>query len=65
MHVVLQVEINEQGDVIAQEVLESSGSRGFDETAMLGIEELELAPLPSPMNEYTSYKVNLRIQNYH
>ena len=29
---------------------------------MIGVEELELKPLPEPLNDYASYKVNLRIR---
>ena len=64
MHVVIQLEIDEDGNLINQMVVQSSGSKDFDETAMLGVEEIELKKLPDPLNEYASYKVNLRIQNY-
>ena len=64
MHVVIQLEIDEEGILLSQKVIQSSGSKDFDETAMIGVEELELKPLPEPLNEYASYKVNLRIQNY-
>ncbi len=64
MHVVIQLEIDEEGILLSQEVIQSSGSKDFDETAMIGVEELELKPLPEPLNDYASYKVNLRIQNY-
>ena len=61
---VIQLEIDEEGILLSQEVIQSSGSKDFDETAMIGVEELELKPLPEPLNDYASYKVNLRIQNY-
>ena len=64
MHVVIQLEIDEEGILLSQKVIQSSGSKDFDETAMIGVEELELKPLPEPLNDYASYKVNLRIQNY-
>ena len=64
MHVVIQLEIDEKGILLSQKVIQSSGSKDFDETAMIGVEELELKPLPEPLNDYASYKVNLRIQNY-
>jgi len=64
MHVVIQLEIDEDGNLVNQMVVQSSGSKDFDETAMLGVEEIELKKLPDPLNEYSSYKVNLRIQNY-
>ena len=64
MHVVIQLEIDEEGFLLSQKVIQSSGSKDFDETAMIGVEELELKPLPEPLNDYASYKVNLRIQNY-
>ena len=64
MHVVIQLEIDEEGILLSQEVIQSSGSKDFDETAMIGVEELELKALPEPLNDYASYKVNLRIQNY-
>lgn len=64
LHVLVEVEIDELGKIISKQILQSSGLIDFDETAMLGIDSLELEPLPNPLKRYSSYKVNLRIQNY-
>lgn len=62
--VTLQLEIGENGNLMSVKVLKSSGSNDFDETAILGVEEINFKKLPEPLNEYSSYKVNLLIKNY-
>ena len=62
--VTLQLEIGGNGNLMSVEVLNSSGSNDFDETAILGVEDINFKKLPEPLNEYSSYKVNLLIKNY-
>ncbi len=64
MYIVLEVEIADDGAIIGKRVIESSGSRDFDETAILGVESMRFDPLPPPLSDFESYKVNLRIQNF-
>ncbi|MBC8260193.1 MAG: energy transducer TonB [SAR324 cluster bacterium] len=63
MFVQLEISIDSSGTVAAQKIIKSSGSRGFDETTMMTLEEIQFDPLPEAMLKYGDYVVILQIQN--
>ena len=63
MFVKLEVTIDQEGDVVNQKILKSSGSKDFDQTAILNVQQIEFDPLPEAMKKFGNYVVILQIQN--
>jgi len=63
MFVQLEVSIDESGTVSDITIKTTSGSRDFDETAIMALEDIQFAPLPEAMLKYGNYVVILQIQN--
>ena len=63
MFVQIEVSIDPYGSVVKQRIIKSSGSRDFDETAIISLEEIQFDPLPETMLKYGNYVVILQIQN--
>ena len=63
MFVKLEVTIDQEGNVVNQKIIKSSGSNDFDQTAILNVQEIEFDPLPEVMKKFGNYVVILQIQN--
>jgi len=63
MFVKLEVNIDQEGNVVNQKIIKSSGSNDFDQTAILNVQEIEFDPLPEVMKKFGNYVVILQIQN--
>ena len=63
MFVKLEVIIDQEGNVVNQKIIKSSGSNDFDQTAILNVQEIEFDPLPEVMKKFGNYVVILQIQN--
>ena len=63
MLVKLEVTIDQEGNVVNQKIIKSSGSNDFDQTAILNVQEIEFDPLPEVMKKFGNYVVILQIQN--
>ena len=63
MFVKLEVTIDQEGDVVNQKIIKSSGSQDFDQTAILNVQEIQFDPLPEVMKKFGNYVVILQIQN--
>ena len=63
MSVKLEVTIDQEGNVVNQKIIKSSGSNDFDQTAILNVQEIQFEPLPEVMRKFGSYIVILQIQN--
>ena len=63
MHVKLEISIDHEGNVVNQKIKKSSGSRDFDQTAILNVQEIQFDPLPEVMRKFGNYVVILQIQN--
>ena len=63
MFVKLEVIIDQEGNVVNQKIMQSSGSNDFDQTAILNVHEIQFDPLPEVMNKFGNYVVILQIQN--
>ena len=63
MYVKLEVSIDEEGNVVNQKIIKSSGSSDFDQTAILNVEDIQFDPLPEVMKKFGNYVVILQIQN--
>ena len=64
MYVKLEVSIDQEGNVVNQKIIKSSGSQDFDQTAILNVQEIQFDPLPEVMKKFGNYVVILQIQNY-
>ena len=63
MFVKLEVTIDQEGNVVNQKIIKTSGSKDFDQTAILNVQEIQFDPLPEVMKKYGNYVVILQIQN--
>ena len=63
MYVKLEVSIDQEGNVVNQKIIKSSGSQDFDQTAILNVQEIQFDPLPEVMKKFGNYVVILQIQN--
>ena len=63
MFVKIEVNIDQEGNVVNQKIIKSSGSNDFDQTAILNVQEIEFDPLPEVMKKFGNYVVILQIQN--
>ena len=63
MFVKLEVTINQEGNVVNQKIIKSSGGQDFDQTAILNVQEIQFDPLPEVMKKFGNYVVILQIQN--
>jgi TonB family protein len=63
MFVQLEVSIDPSGTVVDQNIIKSSGSQDFDDTAIISLEEIQFASLPESMLKFGNYVVILQIQN--
>ena len=63
MYVKLEVSIDQEGNVVNQKIIKSSGSQDFDQTAILNVQEMQFDPLPEVMKKFGNYVVILQIQN--
>ena len=63
MFVKLEVTIDQEGNVVNQKIIKSSGSQDFDQTAILNVQEIQFDPLPEAMKKFGNYVVILQIQN--
>ena len=63
MFVKIEVNIDQEGNVVNQKIIKSSGSNDFDQTAILNVQEIEFDPLPEVMKKSGNYVVILQIQN--
>ena len=63
MFVKLEVTIDQEGNVVNQKIIKSSGSQDFDQTAILNVKEIKFDPLPEAMKKFDNYVVILQIQN--
>ena len=63
MFVKLEVTIDQEGNVVNQKIIKSSGSNDFDQTAILNVQEIQFDPLPEVMKKFGNYVVILQIQN--
>jgi len=63
MFVKLEVTIDQEGDVVNQKIIKSSGSQDFDQTAILNVQDIQFDPLPEEMKKFGNYVVILQIQN--
>ena len=63
MFVKLEVIIDQEGNVVNQKIIKSSGSNDFDQTAILNVQEIQFDPLPEVMKKFGNYVVILQIQN--
>ena len=63
MYVKLEVSIDQEGNVVNQKIIKSSGSHDFDQTAILNVQDIQFDPLPEVMKKFGNYVVNLQIQN--
>ena len=63
MFVKLEVTIDQEGNVVNQKIIKSSGSQDFDQTAILNVKEIQFDPLPDAMKKFGNYVVILQIQN--
>ena len=63
MFVKLEVNIDQEGNVVNQKIIKSSGSQDFDQTAILNVKEIQFDPLPDAMKKFGNYVVILQIQN--
>ena len=63
MFVKLEVTIDQEGNVVNQKIIKSSGSNYFDQTAILNVQEIQFDPLPEVMKKFGNYVVILQIQN--
>jgi len=63
MVVKLEINLDSSGVVVDQKLIKTSGSKDFDETAMMSLEEIQFDPLPDAMLKFGNYVVILQIQN--
>ena len=63
MFVKLEVTIDQEGNVVNQKIIKSSGGQDFDQTAILNVQEIQFDPLPEVMKKFGNYVVILQIQN--
>ena len=63
MFVKLEVTIDQEGNVVNQKIIKSSGAQDFDQTAILNVQEIQFDPLPEVMKKFGNYVVILQIQN--
>ena len=63
MFVTLEVTIDQEGNVVNQKIIKSSGGQDFDQTAILNVKEIQFDPLPEVMKKFGNYVVILQIQN--
>jgi len=63
MFVKLEVTIDQEGNVVNQKIIKSSGSHDFDQTAILNVQEIQFDPLPKAIKKFGNYVVILQIQN--
>ena len=63
MYVKLEVSIDQEGNVVNQKIIKSSGSPDFDQTAIINVQEIQFDPLPEVMKKFGNYVVILQIQN--
>ena len=63
MFVKLKVIIDQEGNVVNQKIIKTSGSQDFDQTAILNVKEIQFDPLPEVMKKFGNYVVVLQIQN--
>ena len=63
MYVKLEVRIDQEGNIVNQKIIKSSGSPDFDQTAILNVQEIQFDPLPEVMKKFGNYVVILQIQN--
>ena len=63
MYVKLEVSIDQEGNVVNQKIIKSSGSQDFDQTAILNVQEMQFDPLPEVIKKFGNYVVILQIQN--
>ena len=63
MYVKLEVSIDQEGNVVNQKIIKSSGSQDFDQTAIINVQEIQFDPLPEVMKKFGNYVVILQIQN--
>jgi len=63
MYMKLEISIDQEGNVMNQKIIKSSGLRDFDQTAILNVQEIQFDPLPEVMKKFGNYVVILRIQN--
>ena len=63
MFVKLEVTIDQEGNVVNQKIIKSSGSHDFDQTAILNVQDIQFDPLPEAMKKFGNYVVILQIQN--
>ena len=63
MFVKLEVTIDQEGNVVNQKIIKSSGGQDFDQTAILNVQEIQFDPLPEAMKKFGNYVVILQIQN--
>ena len=63
MFVKLEVTIDQEGNVVNQKIIKSSGGQDFDQTAILNVQGIQFDPLPKVMKKFGNYVVILQIQN--
>jgi len=59
----IEVNIDQEGNVVNQKIIKSSGSQDFDKTAILNVQDIQFDPLPEAMKKFGNYVVILQIQN--